>query len=257
MNEDAFVVVNINEFFTEITLADQDCNINMQENIELQLANIDQESFAWEIGGLISKTLGKENKKRSCRSIAISFPGAVDAMSGKIIRSPINKDLENFSISDVLKNNINCPIGIESHINNALIGENWQGIAQNVKNLIYVELQDIFSASLLIENQIVRGVNQLAGELDITDETKQMQHLGGKRLEVIIQKIASAALLLDTALIVIDTNESQSKNIISLLDKALKAKGKKIPILEPKLKQQSITIGSLKMALTLSFENTN
>tara|TARA_B110000196_G_scaffold285680_1_gene268923 strand:+ start:742 stop:1515 length:774 start_codon:yes stop_codon:yes gene_type:complete len=257
MNEDAFVVVNINEFFTEITLADQDCNINMQENIELQLANIDQESFAWEIGGLISKTLGKENKKRSCRSIAISFPGVVDTISGKIIRSPINKDLENFSISDVLKNNINCPIGIESHINNALIGENWQGIAQNVKNLIYVELQDIFSASLLIENQIVRGVNQLAGELDIADETKQMQHLGGKRLEVIIQKIASAALLLDTALIVIDTNQSQSKNIISLLNKVLKAKGKEIPILEPKLKQQSITIGSLKMALTLSFENTN
>ncbi|MDG1990740.1 MAG: ROK family protein [Dehalococcoidia bacterium] len=257
MNEDAFVVVNIDESLTEITLADKDCNIDLQEKFELQLKNIDRESFAWEIGGLISKTLGMENKKRSCKSIAISFPGNVDPLSGKIVKSPINKKLEDFSISDILKNNINCPIGIESHINNALIGENWQGIAQSVKNIIYVELQNLFNISLLIENQIVRGEEQLAGELDISNEVKQMQHLGGKRLEEIIQKVAAAALLLDTGLIIIDTNKSQSKDIISLLDKELKAKGREIPIKEPKLVQQNITIGCLKMALTLNFENIN
>ena len=109
----------------------------------------------------------------------------------------------------------------------------------------------------MIESQIVRGENQLAGELDVTDEIKQAQHIGGLKLEQIIQKIISAALLLDPALIVIDTHENQSKNIISLLNKELKTKGKEILIEEPKLKEQSITIGCLKMALTLSFENIN
>ena len=176
-NDNALVVVNMHENATDIVLADQNCNISYQETYELEISNLDEESLQWEIGGMIAKTFGLEKKQRSSASVAISFPGIIEPISGKIIDCPLNQKLNKHSITGELKKNINCPIGIENNVNNALIGENWQGVAKNIHSALYFDLLESFSADLLVDGQIIYGANFNAGNLSTAEKLKNAQEL--------------------------------------------------------------------------------
>ncbi|MBI52156.1 MAG: hypothetical protein CL779_02940 [Chloroflexi bacterium] len=253
-NDNALVVVSMHENSTDIVLADQNCNISFQENYELDISKLDQDSLQWEIGGMIAKTFGLENKQRSSAAIAISFPGIVEPISGKIINCPLNSKLNNHSMTGTLKKNIDCPIGIENIVNNALIGENWQGVAQNIHNAIYVDLKESFSTAILADNKIIYGANFSAGH-SFAFEREESQHLGGKDLENVIEQIATYAIFLDTELIIFNALKKSSMNSISaLLNAEIKSRSINIKIAEPKFPDNNEVIGALKMALTLSFE---
>tara|TARA_Y100001970_G_scaffold269702_1_gene362561 strand:- start:23861 stop:24631 length:771 start_codon:yes stop_codon:yes gene_type:complete len=253
-NDNALVVVSMHESSTDIVLADQNCNISFQETYELEISKLDQDSLQWEIGGMIAKTFGLENKQRSSAAIAISFPGIVEPISGKIISCPSNAKLNDHSMSGELKQNINCPIGIENIVNSSLIGENWQGIAQNIHNALYIDLKESFSSAVLADNQIIYGSNFNAGNLIISEKLKMSQHLGGKELENVIDQIVSFAIFLDTEIIIINAQKSDMNSISGLLNAEMKARSMNIKIVEPKFPDNNEVIGALKMALTLSFE---
>jgi len=253
-SNNALVVVNMHANTTDIVLADQNCNISFQETYDLEISKLDQESLQWEIGGMIAKTFGLENKKRSSAAIAISFPGIIEPISGTIIKCPLNTKLDNHSMTGALRNNINCPIGIENIVNNSLIGENWQGVAQNIHNALYFDLKESFSTAILADDQIIYGVNFNAGSLRVPKKLITSQHLGGKSLEILIEQIISHAMFLDTELIIIDAQKNDMNSISGLLNAEMKARDMNIKIVEPKLSDNNEIIGALKMALTLSFE---
>ncbi|PZC40683.1 MAG: Sugar kinase of the NBD/HSP70 family, may containing an N-terminal HTH domain [Chloroflexi bacterium] len=255
--DDALIIVEINEKNTAISIANTDGSITHTEKYSLDIADITPETWSWEIGGLIAKTLGLENEKRSSKAIVISFPGFIDMMTGKIISSPFNKKLNNFSITNDLKINIDSPISAESKIKNALIGEHWQGIGQGVHNIIYIDLKDMYNAALLIDDQIIHGANLLAGELEIPESIKTMQHLGGEKIENIIKRIIDLAIIIDSEMIIIDAKKNNIDAIISLMKSLIKEKNYHIKIEKPMLEEKSSLMGAIKIALTLSFENTD
>ena len=253
-NDNALVVVNMHEHATDIVLADQNCNISYQETYELEISNLDEESLQWEIGGMIAKTFGLEKRQRSSSSVAISFPGIIEPISGKIIDCPLNPKLNKHSITGALKKNINCPIGIENNVNNSLIGENWQGIARNIHNALYFDLLESFSAALLVDDQIIYGANFNAGNLSTSEKLKSSQHIGGKALDDVINQISSFAMFLDTELIIISAQKSDMTSISGLLNAEIKKNGINVKVVEPQLPDSNEVLGALKMALTLSFE---
>ena len=81
--DDALIIVEINEKNTAISIANTDGSITHTEKYSLDIADITPETWSWEIGGLIAKTLGLENEKRSSKAIVISFPGFIDMMCRK------------------------------------------------------------------------------------------------------------------------------------------------------------------------------
>ena len=142
----------------------------------------------------------------------------------------------------------------KSSLINALIGENWQGIARNIHNALYFDLLESFSASLLVDDQIIYGANFNAGNLSTSEKLKSSQHIGGKALDDVINQISSFAMFLDTELIIISAQKSDMTSISVLLNAEIKKNGINVKVVEPQLPDSNEVLGALKKALTLSFE---
>jgi len=105
-----------------------------------------------------------ENKDKNIIGLGLSIPTVLD-QSGIIQRGHL-LDLEQYPIEAELKRmfpDLNILIEQEQHA--ALLGEKTQSPANSVANLIYVTVGRGIGASIMVNNQIIRGAYGGAGEI--------------------------------------------------------------------------------------------
>ncbi|MBE3126930.1 MAG: ROK family transcriptional regulator [Candidatus Atribacteria bacterium] len=95
--------------------------------------------------------------------ICIGVPGIVDFKSKKIIAAPcLNWEI---SLEDLDLIEIGISITIENDVNLMALGEKTKGIAQKIKNFVFVGERTGIGAGIIINRKLYKGANNAAGEV--------------------------------------------------------------------------------------------
>lgn len=125
-----------------------------------------------QVGELIQKQIARclsvaQSTHRNIRAIGVSVPGISHQKTGKVwapnipgwkdypLRAEIAARLQDRKIRLNIDNDRACYI----------LGETWQGAAQNCQNAIFLSVGTGIGAGILIDGKILRGANDIAGSI--------------------------------------------------------------------------------------------
>lgn len=157
-----------------------------QEKIKIVLANymgkiIAEEDFYYQDSkreslDLLIESIDKQLKdfkidQSKLLSISISFPGVYDQNKQEIKFAPHSGGWQNKPIIKTLSQEYDCQIKMENNVNTAVLGEKWKGKIANKNNAVYLKIGNGVAAGIIINKELYRGYNCLAGEVgfSVTD----------------------------------------------------------------------------------------
>ncbi|MGL5123892.1 MAG: ROK family protein [Fusobacteriaceae bacterium] len=104
-------------------------------------------------------------KKNNLLGIAISSTGQIDGTIGKVIGgNPIIPGWIGTNLVEILEKKYKLPAILENDVNCAAIGELWTGAAKEEKNFICLTLGTGIGGGLILNGDLFRGENNVAGE---------------------------------------------------------------------------------------------
>jgi predicted NBD/HSP70 family sugar kinase len=108
-----------------------------------------------------------ENKVKASEigSIVAGSPGTINPTTGEITRTYNLPDWENFSLSDELSALFKKQVHVENEAHLAIYGEHWRGGAKDLANAAAMSIGVGIGLGLLINGQVYRGFNGIAGEV--------------------------------------------------------------------------------------------
>lgn len=122
----------------------------------------------------INNLLEKEVKDPTkLLSICVSFPGVFDHQNQEVKFAPHSGIWQDEPIVKKLEKEFDCQVIMENNVNNALLAETWKGQIRS-DNAVYLKLGDGIAAGILINGELYRGFNSLAGEVgfSVTDSVQ-------------------------------------------------------------------------------------
>jgi glucokinase len=96
--------------------------------------------------------------------IGIGAPGPVNEDDGSI-EVAVNLGWENFPLQGILERETSLPVVVDNDANIAAIGEMWKGAGKGAKNLICVTLGTGVGGGIIVNGEVVHGVNGAGGEI--------------------------------------------------------------------------------------------
>ena len=92
-------------------------------------------------------------------------PGTINPTTGEITRAYNLPEWENFSLSDELSRLLKKDVHVENEAHLAIYGEHWKGGAKELGNAAAMSIGVGIGLGLLIDGQVYRGFNGIAGEV--------------------------------------------------------------------------------------------
>ncbi len=104
-------------------------------------------------------------EKGEIKAIGLAVPATINAAAGIIMKAPNLPALDGFRLSATLTEELNLPVVLENDANAAAIGENWMGASKGFQNSICVMLGTGVGGGIVLDGNILRGVDGTAGEI--------------------------------------------------------------------------------------------
>jgi glucokinase len=115
---------------------------------------------------LVSQILAEGSLKISqIGAIVAGSPGTINPTTGEITRAYNLPEWENFSLSDELSTLLKKRVHVENEAHLAIYGEHWKGGAKDLTNAAAMSIGVGIGLGLLIDGQVYRGFNGIAGEV--------------------------------------------------------------------------------------------
>jgi glucokinase len=105
----------------------------------------------------------KQTKNRLI-GIGVGAPGPVNVEDGSI-EVAVNLGWENFPLQHILELETGLPVVVDNDANIAAIGEMWKGAGKGAKNLICVTLGTGVGGGIIVNGEVIHGVNGAGGEI--------------------------------------------------------------------------------------------
>ena len=107
----------------------------------------------------------KGYKENNPVGIAVSGTGQINGMIGKVIGgNPIIPNWIGTNLVKILEEKYNLPAVLENDVNCVALGEKWIGAGKNLKNFICLTIGTGIGGGIILNNQLFRGENFVAGE---------------------------------------------------------------------------------------------
>ena len=171
------VAIDIGGSNIRLLLSDLDGNI-ITTLIQSTPVKSGRKSILAKIKLLFDKALTENKIKISdIGSIVAGSPGTINPQTGEITRTYNLPDWENFSLSEELSVVLKKQVHVENEAHLAIYGEHWLGGAKGLTNAAAMSVGVGIGLGLLINGQVYRGFNGIAGEvgnlpLQIVDKLK-------------------------------------------------------------------------------------
>jgi predicted NBD/HSP70 family sugar kinase len=104
-------------------------------------------------------------KKNELRAICTGIPASIDKESGKIIGATLYSKWKDLNFKKIIGREFNVPVYVENDVNLSALGEKYYGKGKNFSNIIFIEVSNGIGAGIIIDNQLYRGSEGLAGEI--------------------------------------------------------------------------------------------
>ena len=107
----------------------------------------------------------KRYKENNPVGIAVSGTGQINGMIGKVIGgNPIIPNWIGTNLVKILEEKYNLPIILENDVNCVALGEKWIGAGKDLSNFICLTIGTGIGGGIILNNQLFRGENFVAGE---------------------------------------------------------------------------------------------
>lgn len=115
---------------------------------------------------LIEAALSKSNIAHSqLKCIVLGIPGIRDPQSGNAVLAPFADQLDLNALVEMLEKEYSTTVLVENSVNCGIIGEKWQGVAQDYENILYISYGIGIGAGVILNNELFRGASGAAGEI--------------------------------------------------------------------------------------------
>ena len=156
--------VNVRPANTTVALADLDANFLSQESLP---TGPDPKKFIAELAPRL-RNLIKMHPEITCEGIGVSLPGRVDLASQRLVFAP-NLGWPDFDLKTAIEKATGLPVELENAANSCALAEIWFGKqAVGVRNLVAVTVSEGIGVGLILNHQLLRGSNGMAGEFGHT-----------------------------------------------------------------------------------------
>ena len=99
--------------------------------------------------------------------VGAGAPGAVDTETGTVSFAPNLEGWSNVPMQQILERALEVPVVVENDVNLAVLGEHWQGAARGHQTCAFVFVGTGIGAGVLIDGELHRGHNSMAGEIAV------------------------------------------------------------------------------------------
>ena len=107
----------------------------------------------------------KRYKENNPVGVAVSGTGQINGIIGKVIGgNPIIPNWIGANLVKILEEKYNLPAVLENDVNCVALGEKWIGAGKNLKNFICLTIGTGIGGGIILNNQLFRGENFVAGE---------------------------------------------------------------------------------------------
>ncbi|MFK7847330.1 MAG: ROK family protein [Rhodothermales bacterium] len=97
--------------------------------------------------------------------LGCTIPGITDAEQGQALLVTNLPGWDNYPIRSALESALNIPVAIDNDVNAAALGEFWFGQGRGCHSVIYLTISTGVAAGIVVNGQLLRGVNHAAGEM--------------------------------------------------------------------------------------------
>jgi glucokinase len=98
-------------------------------------------------------------------AVGIGCGGPLDRGRGLILSPPNLPGWDEFPIVRLVEERLNVPVLLDNDANAAALGEHEYGAGRGLRNLVYITISTGIGGGLIINNQLVHGVGDGAGEV--------------------------------------------------------------------------------------------
>ncbi len=123
------------------------------------------ENITVDIGQAIKDKCSELNEPYDrLQAIGVGAPGFIEMETGFIYHA-VNIGWKDFALKEELEKETGLSVTVDNDANIAALGEMWKGAGDGAKDLLCVTLGTGVGGGLVINGQIVHGVNGMAGEI--------------------------------------------------------------------------------------------
>jgi len=121
--------------------------------------------------------------KEKIWAATIGTSGFFDPDAGKSRLAFFLDGWEDIDIRKEVFDSISVDALIENDVNLDVIGESWKGVGKDYENILYVKLGQGLAARIVLQNKLIRGEHNIAGEIGymlpglLNDKTVNYEHM--------------------------------------------------------------------------------
>lgn len=101
-------------------------------------------------------------------AIGIGVPGPLDAQTGVVRHPPKLKGWKDVPLGEIMCERYELPVWIENDANVGALAEKWHGGEKDLKNFVYVLVNEGIGAGVVIDDELYQGAYDYVGEIGHT-----------------------------------------------------------------------------------------
>ena len=98
-------------------------------------------------------------------AIGIGVPGPLDAQTGVVRHPPKFKGWKDVPLGKIVHERYKLPVWIENDANVGVLAEKWHGGGKNLKNFVYILVNEGIGAGIVIDDELYQGAYDYVGEI--------------------------------------------------------------------------------------------
>jgi predicted NBD/HSP70 family sugar kinase len=104
-------------------------------------------------------------KPHELLGIGLGVPGPVDAARGVSLRYAFLRDWHEVPIGPRMAEHFLVPVSVENNLRSIALAELWSGQGRGLRNFVCLGVRSGIGSGIIIDGQLLRGANNLAGEI--------------------------------------------------------------------------------------------
>jgi predicted NBD/HSP70 family sugar kinase len=130
-------------------------------------------------------------------AIGIGIPGPLDAQTGIVRHPPKFEGWEDVPLGKIVNEKYKLPVWIENDANVGVLAEKWHGGGKDLKNFVYILINEGIGAGVVIDNELYQGAYDYVGEIGHTlfydhGKFRYLEDISG--VDILIKKVRSQGL---------------------------------------------------------------
>jgi len=140
---------------------------------------------------------GAEKNKLKVGAIGIGVPGPLDPQTGVVRHPPKFRGWKDVPLGKIVNERYGLPVWIENDANVGVLAEKWHGGGKDLKNFVYILINEGIGAGIIINDELYQGAYEYAGEIGhilFYDRGKfrYLEDISG--VDILIKKVRSEGL---------------------------------------------------------------